>query len=457
MKAETEWDVTASGENPYTMSFTGTGEVTLTSDVELEYESEVTDTIDIEKTPIVSFRAASAPRVIVTEEKTGRSVALIFGTGVTEEKETTEEPNVKPEEPVVEELPVVKEEAPQVKEKTKPSNKATTTVKSAVDPTGWIEGTVWYDENEDGIRQVTEPLLDDVNVFLMNSNYDVMEAAITSEGRYAFKPVVPGKYLVKIDGYEIGLYTFSKRNQGNDRSLDSDVDQYGGYPVAMKDETVVVDAGMIEGNEDMAESHFLTVTNFIDANQNQLPEMDEKSVRATYSLLDTVTGEVLPAETVEAEEALTREIPLGTYILKVELPAGYSARAIHQANYDSPESEDGSVTEKYERFVKGLERTRTDAILDLTQNRQGTTVVVEVEAIKPTVKPKPVEQPKPVKVTETIDESPAQVKAVQSKTTATAPSAERLPQAGEEKPFPYATIGTGLAVAGLWLLMRRSV
>ncbi len=242
--------------------------------------------------------------------------------------------------------------------------------------------------------------------------------------------------------------------------LDSDVDQYGGTTVTMKDFAISLDAGMTEGDEDIAESHFLTVTNFIDANHNELPEMNESSVRATYSLIDTMTGEVLPAESVEAETALHREVPLGTYILKVELPTGYRARAIHQAHYDSPEAEDGSVTEQYKRFVKGLKRVKTDAVLDLTHNRQETVVVVEVEAvaITPTVKPKPVqpskpvEQPKSVQVKKSATAGPAEKSTPQPETTNGAGS---LPQAGEEQPFPYAMIGTVLAAAGLWLLMRR--
>lgn len=455
VQAETNWDVTASGENPYTLSFTGSGTVTVTSDVELSSETDLTEPIDIEQTPTVDFEAATAPHITVTEEETGKAVALVFGQAP---EDKTEEPAVPQEKPPVttDDTPAVPKETKKVQVKQTPVKKPDAVTQSTGPSIGSINGTVWYDQNEDGIRQETEPLLDDVNVFLMNPNHDVLEAAITSKGRYTFSSVQPGTYLVKIDGYEIGLYTFTKKQQGDDRMLDSDVDQYGGTGVTMKNRDVVLDAGMTEGNEDIAESHFLTVTNFIDADHNQLPEMNESSVRATYSLLDTMTGEVLPAETVEAETALNREVPLGTYILKIELPAGYRARAIHQANYDSLEAEDGSVMEQYEQFVKGLKRTPSDAVLDLTQNRQGTVVVVEVEAeaVAPTVKPKPkpVEQPKPVQVTKSTNVSPAEKSTAQSETP---PRAERLPQAGEEEPFPYALAGTGLATVGLWLLMRR--
>lgn len=469
VQAEATWDVTASGDHPYTLSFTGSGIVTVTSDVELSSETDLTKPIDIEQTPSVHFEADTAPHVTVTEEETGKAIALVFSEAPEDQPEELVVPQgtppvaSKPEAetpPVTTETPDVPKETKKIRAKQAPVKNPDAATSSKSQSIGSISGTVWYDQNEDGVRQETEPLLDDVNVFLMNSNYDVLEAAITSKGQYIFSSVRPGTYLIKIDGYEIGLYTFTKKQQGNERMLDSDVDQYGGASVTVKDFAISLDAGMTEGNEEIAESHFLTVTNFIDANHNELPEMNESSVQATYSLIDTMTGEVLPAESVKAEMALNREVPLGTYILKVELPDGYRARAIHQAHYDSPEAEDGSVTEQYKRFVKGLKRVKTDAVLDLTHNRQETVVVVEVEAvaITPMVKPKPVqpstpvEQPKPVQAKKSANAVPAEMNTPQSETTS---GVERLPQAGEEQPFPYATVGTVLAATGLWLLIRR--
>ena len=456
VQAESKWDVTASGTGPYTLTFTGEGVVDVTSETPLTFSDGLTGSgIDITAHPTVTFTAETAPRIVVTESTTEQSIILEFPK-VDAEEPATDDP-VTPEVPVTE--PEVK---PDVKPDTKPvtpnQSKPTTPTKekpvteakpapatNAKATKGQISGTVWYDANNDGIRQETEALLDDVSVFLITPRGDVTDMAITEQGNYIFEQVTPGTYQVKVDGYDIGLYTFTKPHQ------DSDVNTFGTTNVTIQAGDVrVIDAGMTEGDEMMEPSHFLTLTNFVDANGDQQPQEKEETVPMTYTLLDTVTGETAWTFEDEGDDQVLSgdSLPVGTYILKVKAPAGYTVKAMHHLDYIAFEEDMSEAKDAQAHLLKHLKRQSVDAVLDLTRDGGGTMVAVE---LAPPVKP--VETPtkviSPVKST-----APVAAKADTATSTPTV-TAERLPQAGEDKPFPFAIVGSMSAVAGLWLLVRK--
>lgn len=456
VQAESKWDVTASGTGPYTLTFTGEGVVDVTSETPLSFSDGLTGSgIDITAHPTVTFTAETAPRIVVTEPTTQQSIILEFPK-VDAQEPVTDDPAT-PEEPVTE--PEVK---PDVKPDTKPvtpnQSKPTTPTKekpvteakpapatNAKATKGQISGTVWYDANNDGIRQETEALLDDVSVFLITPRGDVTDMAITEQGNYIFEQVTPGTYQVKVDGYDIGLYTFTKPHQ------DSDVNTLGTTNVTIQAGDVrVIDAGMTEGDEMMEPSHFLTLTNFVDANGDQQPQEKEETVRMTYTLLDTVTGETAWTFEDEGDDQVLSgdSLPVGTYILKVKAPAGYTVKAMHHLDYIAFEEDMSEAKDAQAHLLKHLKRQSVDAVLDLTRDGGGTMVAVE---LAPPVKPveTPTKVVSPVKST-----APVAAKADTATSTPTV-TAERLPQAGEDKPFPFAIVGSMSAVAGLWLLVRK--
>lgn len=457
VQAESKWDVTASGTGPYTLTFTGEGIVDVTSETALAFSDGLTGSgIDITAHPTVMFTAETAPRIVVTEPTTQQSIILEFPK-VDAEEPVTDDP-VTPEEPVTE--PEVK---PDVKPDTQPvtpnqSKPTTPTKEKPVTETkpapatnvkatkGQITGTVWYDANEDGIRQETEALLDDVSVFLITPRGDVTDMAITEQGNYIFEQVTPGTYQVKVDGYDIGLYTFTKPHQ------DSDVNTFGTTNVTIQAGDVrVIDAGMTEGDEMTEPSHFLTLTNFVDANGDRQPQEKEETVPMTYTLLDTVTGET--AWTIEDEGddhafAGGDSFPVGTYILKVKAPAGYTVKAMHHLDYIAFEEDMSEAKDAQAHLLKHLKRQSVDAVLDLTRDGGGTMVAVELAPPVQPVKETPTKVVSPVKST-------APVAAKADTTSTPTVTAERLPQAGEDKPFPFAVVGGMSAVVGIWLLVRK--
>ena len=207
------WDVKGTGTNPYTLTFTGEGVVNLESETALVFEEGVTgQDIDIAKTPIVTFTAETAPVVKIVSADQTKTVLIEFGREVKEEptpeEPVTEEPPA--EEPIKEDPPAeepVKEEPVEeesVKEEPKPETE------QPVATTGTISGTIWYDENEDGIRQDKETRISDVPVYLLNADYDVVDEAYTKDGLYSFKDLKPGTYYIDVYGMDIGFRSLNE-------------------------------------------------------------------------------------------------------------------------------------------------------------------------------------------------------------------------------------------------------
>lgn len=496
--AETvEWDVTGTGTGPYTLTFEGTGIVDITSETALVFEDGVTgEDVNIEETPVVTFTAETAPVVKVVSADGQRTILVQFGKVVTPEEPTTEEPTPEtpvteepvkedpatdepttdeptPEEPVTEEP--VKEE-PTTDEPETGDDATPTPVEAPT--TATIEGTIWFDENEDGIRQEKETRLDDVVVYLMDRNEDVIDEAYTKNGLYSFKDLKPGTYEVEVDGYDMGYYFYSEQNVGDDRTIDSDVDEdFGMKKVRLvAGQTEVIDAGIYGGEDlDGAFEHWLAVVNFFDANGNQKPDFDESTVPATYTVTDAITGKDVYQEKVAKDDSMEIQLEPGTYTIKTEVAKGYTVKAMHHLNMDALlEDMEEEMFEEYESFAKQTKamklmasdeealspeeqemidellkyvvRKSPEAGVTIEEGSIGTIVFAEIAKAAPVAKPTP---------TPTSTETPVKAVDAATKQSTTSTATGTLPQAGEDKPFPYAATGAGLAIVGLWLLVRR--
>lgn len=511
--AETvEWDVTGTGTGPYTLTFKGAGIVDITSETALIFEEGVTGKdVNIEETPVVTFTAETAPVVKVVSADGQRTVLVQFGKVVTPDEPTTDEPTTdepktetpKTDEPVTEEPatdePVKEEPTPEdpVKEdpvKEEPTSEEPTTEKPETGDdatptpvetptTATIEGTIWFDENEDGIRQEKETRLDDILVSLMNRNEDVIDEAYTKNGTYSFKNLKPGTYEVEVDGYDMGYYFYSEQNVGDDRTIDSDVDEDMGTKKVrlVAGQTEVIDAG-IYGDEELDGmfEHWLAVVNFFDANGNQKPDYDEGTVPATYTVTDAITGKNVYQEKISKDDLMMIQLDPGTYTVKTEVAEGYTVKAMHHLDMNAlMEDMDEEMYEDYESFaqqakamklmahdeealtpeeqemvdelLKYFERKSPEVGVTIEEGSLGTILLAEIAKVEPVAKPTPIPTP-----TSTKTSTKTPVKAVDAAAKQPTPIAtETLPQAGEDKPFPYAATGAGLAVVGLWLLVRR--
>lgn len=480
VQAETvsSWDVKGTGTDPYTLTFTGEGVVNLDSETELTFEEGLTgQAIDIAKNPTVTFTAETAPVVKVTSIDQAKTMLIEFGREVKANPTPEESVQTKPapeeqptpEEPATEE-PIKEEPIKEEPVKEKPVKEEPVESTTAV-----INGTIWYDENEDGIRQDPETRISDVPVYLLNKNYDVVEEVYTKDGLYTFKDIKPGTYYVEVYGMDIGYYYTSPQHEGTDSTIDSDLDEEDLVRVNLKaGDTVQIDAGLYGLDDEETDfANLLIVTNFLDANADQVPGYSEETIPATYTVTDAITGENVYTEEVGKDDALAIELTPGTYTVKTEVAAGYTVEAVHHVSLDEMMNsfeltkagaetlavgmadEDGEEFPRYDELLQLFKRKAVNDSFTLTDETMGYFLLAEIAKAKPVVEPKPQPQPKPTETSTKPTQAP--VTAVQADNPETGGmSGERLPQAGEEKPFPYAATGAGLAVVGLWLLLRRA-
>ena len=88
-----------------------------------------------------------------------------------------------------------------------------------------IGGTIWRDQNQDGLRQPSEDMVADIAVDLMNDQGQVMSRDTTgSNGQYRFDQLASGDYRVEVVIPQTASIT-TKDNGPDD--IDSDLDQTG--------------------------------------------------------------------------------------------------------------------------------------------------------------------------------------------------------------------------------------
>lgn len=88
---------------------------------------------------------------------------------------------------------------------------------------GSISGLVWVDEDQDGIRDEDEKILDSVPVYLLDEQGNVIAETVTDvDGKYYFGGLEEGTYFVEFGTDE--NWTISPKDQGDDEAVDSDAD-----------------------------------------------------------------------------------------------------------------------------------------------------------------------------------------------------------------------------------------
>ena len=217
--------------------------------------------------------------------------------------------------------------------------------KQAVTPEkrGTIGDFVWVDSNQNGIQDPGESGLNGLFVSLYDETGRLQATTVTGTvygqtGMYAFDHLQAGKYMVKFDlpsGYE-----FTKKGNGTDRSLDSDVKADGTtdlITLADGEINLTIDAGLVQvddggnpgtgpgpGDPDAAIGDFVWVdTNGDGIQNNNEPGLNGVIVRLFsergVQLTSTVTGNVYD----KPGFYLFDKLQPGSYVVKFDLPSGY--------------------------------------------------------------------------------------------------------------------------------------
>jgi hypothetical protein len=222
--------------------------------------------------------------------------------------------------------------------------------RAAVNIPLWGEGDlgdfVWLDVNCNGIQDEGEIGMPDVEVTLYNCQDSMIESMQTdSTGHYLFEEILPGQYYVHFD-LPPG-YMFSPMDQGDNDSLDSDVNPETGNTDCITQDSaevdLTVDAGLCrEQQEEGCLGDFV----WKDMNCNGIqdegePGIDDITVKL-YRCDDSSLVEQV--ETNEQGYYIFDNLAADDYFIHFVLPEGFTFSPMDQGDNDAVDSDADTMT-----------------------------------------------------------------------------------------------------------------
>lgn len=199
------------------------------------------------------------------------------------------------------------------------------------DPDTTIRGTVWLDLNKDGIRQPDEPPVPGILASLAEPGLvSILSETVTTEaGTWSFSAPA-GEYQVFL--VSPGSF-YTKPGEGDDRSLDSDLDPTGlsSALIANAGEVTVVDAGLMPFGD-------ITITTWVDSDADGIRDAADPAGPILDVLLSPSGA---PDQIVEPDApSRYRSIDHGDYLLTVASLEDY---ALSPANAGTDEALDSDI------------------------------------------------------------------------------------------------------------------
>ena len=206
---------------------------------------------------------------------------------------------------------------------------------------------VWYDANENGIRDSGEKGVSDVSVYLINPlNNEVLATTTTNAiGFYGLAGLTPGDYIVEFILPE--NYQFTIQNHETNDFMDSNANPVTGrteiITLSSGENNLTIDAGILSSKTELAS---LGDYVWYDANQNGIQDADENGVAGVkVNLTNPLTGEVIASAFTDSKGfyQFTGLVPCD-YAVQFVLPEGYEFTSQNQGNDDSADSDADTET-----------------------------------------------------------------------------------------------------------------
>ncbi|MEA1954496.1 MAG: SdrD B-like domain-containing protein, partial [Campylobacterota bacterium] len=183
-----------------------------------------------------------------------------------------------------------------------------------------IGNFVWSDENGNGIQDVTEPGLENINVTLFReeTNGTTTTVGITStnsNGEYLFTSLVPGYYYVHFETLE--HFRVTVENSGSNDALDSDINTITGqtslFELLSPYNNMTIDAGFYE---------LATISGTVSEDTDNDDLADVMLEGVTIDLLDS-NGTVISTTTTDSNGSyIFIDVEPGTYTVVETQPSG---------------------------------------------------------------------------------------------------------------------------------------
>jgi hypothetical protein len=202
----------------------------------------------------------------------------------------------------------------------------------AQEASGYIEGRVWDDANDNGIQDPGEMGVNGVTVNLLSASDLVRDTMTTATvggapGLYSFDIPGPGNYLVQFVAPP--GYVFSLKGQGDESEEDSDANADGlTDPITVNSGDInlifYIDAGIYQGEGQETAS----IGDFVweDINRNGLQDPDEpglRCVKVNLYVCDSQGGPLASTRTNKCGYYLFEGLAPGSYYVEFVAPKGY--------------------------------------------------------------------------------------------------------------------------------------
>jgi len=227
-----------------------------------------------------------------------------------------------------------------------------------------IAGQVWVDTNLDGINDITEIGVENIEMVLIDGMSTIIETVLTDpDGNYSFDNLTEGFYTVQV--VNINGSTATLPNQGGDDSVDSDF-----MIISNVISTEEIFLAIFEDLEDVDLGLVPTVTIgdlvWEDSNLNGSQEVTELGIANVEVTINSISGTFTQTTvTNEVGSYSFSDIPAGTYIVCIAAPDGFSPTLKNQGveALDSDANPDGCTDP-----VTVISGSNFDIDFGLTQN-----------------------------------------------------------------------------------------
>ncbi len=217
--------------------------------------------------------------------------------------------------------------------------------RAAVVQNSAIGDYVWVDTNMDGIQDEEEMGMEGVTVNLYDCDENLLATTTTdADGNYAFDGLDAGDYMI---GFVLPEdYVFTMMNQGENDSVDSDVDTETGMTECITVGEDIVD-NTIDAGIYMMEMPGGVIGDYVwvDANMNGIQDEDEMGMEGIEVTLYDCEDNMLASTTTDADGMYWfTELEAGDYMLGFGIPEDYMFTMMNQGDDDAVDSDVYSET-----------------------------------------------------------------------------------------------------------------
>ena len=201
---------------------------------------------------------------------------------------------------------------------------------------GTINGLVWEDADEDGIRSDAEEILIDQEVRLLDSGQNIIASVNTTVDGYSFDGLLPSIYSIQ---YVLnGTFAFTQVNAGLDTTRDSDIINIDGDTGRTGNQFIFSDS--VRDNVDIGLTHnaigegvgSISGVIFEDLFANNIQDSDPGIQFISVNLVDS-SGDLIATQVTDSIGGYTfANLPAGEYNITYQVPEIYTLSLAEASN-----------------------------------------------------------------------------------------------------------------------------